>query len=83
MRIFDARVPVAAPLASTPVKLQLAIAPRCVSPDGRELPLAPRDALLLAWLALEGATPRTRLAAMLWPDSAPETARNALRQRLF
>jgi DNA-binding SARP family transcriptional activator len=65
------------------VKLQLASAPRCVAADGRELPLAPRDALLLAWLALEGPTPRTRLAALLWPDSAPEAGRNALRQRLF
>ncbi len=47
------------------------------------MPLAPRDAALLAWLALEGPTPRVRMAAMLWPDSEPETARNALRQRLF
>ncbi len=45
--------------------------------------LAPRDAALLAWLALEGPTPRTRLAQLLWPDSEPEAARNTLRQRLF
>ncbi len=45
--------------------------------------LAAQDALLLAWLAVEGATPRERLAALLWPDSEPESARNALRQRLF
>ncbi len=46
-------------------------------------PLAPRDALLLAWLALEGPTPRLRLAQLLWPESSPEAARNSLRQRLF
>jgi len=40
-------------------------------------------AALLAWLALEGPTPRMRLAQLLWPDSEPEAARNALRQRLF
>ena len=45
--------------------------------------LAPRDAALLAWLALEGPTPRSRLAALLWPQSTPESAGNALRQRLF
>src|SRR6185295_18141287 len=45
--------------------------------------LAPRDAVLLAWLALEGPTPRARLAELLWPDSDPEAARNTLRQRLF
>ena len=50
---------------------------------GEVLALAPRDAALLAWLALEGPTPRMRLAQLLWPESAPEAARNALRQRLF
>ncbi|MBC7995603.1 MAG: AAA family ATPase, partial [Rhizobacter sp.] len=46
-------------------------------------PLPARDAALLAWLALEGPTPRTRLAQLLWPDSDSDAARNALRQRLF
>jgi DNA-binding SARP family transcriptional activator len=50
---------------------------------GAAIALAPRDAALLAWLVLEGPTPRTRLAHLLWPESAPEAARNALRQRLF
>ena len=45
--------------------------------------LAAPDALLLAWLALEGPTPREKLAALLWPDSPSDAARNALRQRLF
>jgi DNA-binding SARP family transcriptional activator len=46
-------------------------------------PLAPRDALLLAWLAIEGPTRRARLAALLWPDASEESARTALRQRVF
>ncbi|MCE9660348.1 MAG: AAA family ATPase [Burkholderiales bacterium] len=51
--------------------------------DGSSSPLAPRDAALLAWLALEGPTPRARLAELLWPESEPEARRNTLRQRLF
>ncbi len=50
---------------------------------GRTLPLAAPDALLLAWLALQGPTPRERLAALLWPGSDADASRNALRQRLF
>ena len=46
-------------------------------------PLAAPDALLLAWLALQGPSSREHLAALLWPDSTAEAARNALRQRLF
>src|SRR5689334_17800817 len=65
------------------VQLLLAHSPRIVQPSAAALALAPRDAVLLAWLALEGPTPRTRLAQLLWPDSEPEAARNALRQRLF
>jgi hypothetical protein len=37
--------------------------------DGTNSALAPRDAALLAWLALEGPTPRSRLAELLWPES--------------
>ena len=70
-------------LASFLVKLQLASAPRVITADGQVLALAARDAALLAWLALEGPTPRARLIALLWPDSAPEFGRNSLRQRLF
>ncbi|MDE2368991.1 MAG: AAA family ATPase [Burkholderiales bacterium] len=46
-------------------------------------PLARLDGALLAWLALEGSTPRARLAALLWPAHSVEAARNSLRQRLF
>jgi DNA-binding SARP family transcriptional activator len=47
------------------------------------VPLNHRDAALLAWLAIEGPTPRAQLATLLWPDSASDGARNALRQRIF
>jgi DNA-binding SARP family transcriptional activator len=65
------------------MQLQLAASPRVVDADGRSVTLAVRDAALLAWLALEGPTSRVRLAQLLWPESDPEAARNALRQRLF
>ncbi|MEP7295956.1 MAG: AAA family ATPase [Burkholderiales bacterium] len=63
--------------------LRLSHSPALVAASGASVALAPRDAALLAWLALEGATPRTRLAQLLWPESEPEAARNTLRQRLF
>ena len=65
--------------------LQLAGAPRAVFADNSEraVPLAPIDALMLAWLAVEGPTSRERLAALLWPGSGAEAGRNAMRQRLF
>ncbi len=63
--------------------LQLSHAPQLSFSADKMLPLAARDAALLAWLALEGPTPRARLAALLWPDSDADAARNALRQRLF
>ena len=65
------------------MQLQLAALPRFVHADGTAQALAPRDGALLAWLALEGPTPRARLAELLWPESEPEVARNAMRQRLF
>ena len=55
----------------------------CQLPGQPARELAPRDAALLAWLAIEGPTARARVAALLWPDSDAEAARNALRQRLF
>lgn len=45
--------------------------------------LAPRDAALLAWLAIEGPTTRARLAQLMWPEHDDDAARNSLRQRLF
>ena len=64
------------------ITLRLTGAP-AVQVQAQDHVLAAPDALLLAWLALEGPTARERLAALLWPDSSPEAARNALRQRLF
>lgn len=65
------------------MQLQLAASPRAVGTDGTATLLAPHDAALLAWLALEGPTGRKRLAQLLWPDSDVDAARNSLRQRLF
>lgn len=65
------------------MKLQLSAHPRASVGPGAWQPLALRDAVLLAWLAVEGPSSRDRLATLLWPDSAPDAARNALRQRLF
>ena len=49
-----------------------------------ETSLAPerKAAAVLAYLAGEGPTPRTRLAGLLWPDSEESTARNNLTQTL-
>jgi len=64
-------------------RLSLAGAPALLVAGGAALPLAPLDGALLAWLALEGPTPRARIATLLWPASDAEAARNSLRQRLF
>ncbi len=66
----------------SPPRLQLSAAPR-VQAGEQDVVLGPPDALMLAWLALEGPTPRERIASLLWPGSTAEAARNALRQRLF
>ena len=63
--------------------LQLALNPSATAGNAAPVALGPRDAALLAWLALEGPTPRARLALLLWPTSDAAAARNALRQRLF
>lgn len=63
--------------------LHLAREPRLVRADGSIGALEQKDALLLAYLAIEGPTPRGRLAALLWPDVDAERARANLRQRLF
>lgn len=71
----------------TAPQLQLSHAPRVLlngdANSGSSVALGSPDALMLAWLALEGPTPRERFATLLWPDSGAEAARNALRQRLF
>ena len=65
-------------------RLTLAQAPLAWPPGaGQAHPLAPLDAALLAWLAIEGATARAHMATLLWPEADAESARNSLRQRLF
>jgi DNA-binding SARP family transcriptional activator len=41
-----------------------------------------KQAAIFAWLAVQGPTPRARLASMLWPYASAERARANLRQRL-
>jgi DNA-binding SARP family transcriptional activator len=62
--------------------LHLHGAPLVVLDDGRSLPLAAREAALLAWLHLEGGTSRARLAGLLWPGGTEAQARANLRQTL-
>jgi DNA-binding SARP family transcriptional activator/tetratricopeptide (TPR) repeat protein len=73
----------AIPSSLAGLRLCLSGNPHVAWPDGRMTALADVDAALLAWLALEGATSRGRLATLLWPDSALAAARTTLRQRLF
>ena len=56
--------------------------PRLARASGEPLPLERKQALVLAYLALEGPTPRGRLAHLLWPDASEARARGNLRQRL-
>jgi DNA-binding SARP family transcriptional activator len=63
--------------------LRLSNLPQVEPRGAAAVPLAPRDAALLAWLAVQGPTSRDRLAAMLWPGSSEPQAHTALRQRLF
>lgn len=65
------------------MQLHLSATPKVLLADGHARELAPLDGALLAWLALEGATPRARLAQLLWPERDADAARNSLRQRLF
>ncbi|TMF51940.1 MAG: hypothetical protein E6I32_01645, partial [Chloroflexi bacterium] len=65
--------------------LRLAVlGPPEMSHDGRRLTFALRKAeALLLYLAVEGGMhPRSKLAALLWPDSEPHAARTALRNAL-
>src|SRR5256886_2309687 len=65
--------------------LRLAVlGPPEVYHDGRRLTFALRKAqALLLYLAVEGGLhPRSRLAALLWPDSEPQGARTALRNAI-
>ncbi|WP_374438575.1 AAA family ATPase [Inhella sp.] len=63
-------------------QLQLNGRPQVCPPDGAAVPLSAREAALLAWLHLEGPTPRSRLAGLLWPAGTEAQARANLRQAL-
>ncbi|MFB9991294.1 hypothetical protein ACFFLM_04780 [Deinococcus oregonensis] len=52
--------------------------PRLAAPDGREWRPERKRLGLLTYLALEGATSRSRLAALLWPETPGSGARNNL-----
>jgi DNA-binding SARP family transcriptional activator/tetratricopeptide (TPR) repeat protein len=69
--------------AATVGRLLLGGAGQYQARAGTAVDLEPKDALLLAYLALEGPTPRGRLAALLWPEVDDERARGNLRQRLL
>jgi DNA-binding SARP family transcriptional activator/tetratricopeptide (TPR) repeat protein len=71
------------PGALTLGRLHLCGQPAFEHPDGRRTPIDNKDALLLAFLAIEGPTPRSQLASFVWPDVDRERARSSLRQRLF
>lgn len=51
-------------------------------PGRAELMLSAREAGLLAWLHLEGPSPRARIAGLLWPGGDESQARANLRQAL-
>jgi DNA-binding SARP family transcriptional activator len=64
-----------------PYSLFLLGAPRLETPS-KTLSLEGRVAAVLAYLALEGATSKYKLAGLLWPDSGETAARNNMRQLL-
>ena len=52
------------------------------SAGGERVAIERKQALLLAYLWIEGPTPRGKLAGLLWPAAAEARARGNLRQRL-
>src|SRR5499427_2208403 len=68
--------------ADTPMRLSLLGSPRAVV-AGNEVRLERKDALLFAWLAIQGPTLRARLATLLFPDADEAGARGGLRQRMY
>ena len=71
------------PESDAPFRLRLIGEAVGLHGDGRRLVFERKDALLLAYLAIEGPTPRSMLSTLLWPDVDDERARSNLRQRLF
>lgn len=54
----------------------------CLHHELKSFALDRKTAALLCYLALEGPTPRSKVAGLLWPDSTEEAARANLRQLL-
>lgn len=75
---------VATPLtiARPTMRLELLGGARYLGPAGPVDALEKKTAGVLAYLALEGPTSRSRLAGLLWPESRELTARNNLSQTL-
>ncbi|MDB5045217.1 MAG: hypothetical protein JWQ08_1267 [Deinococcus sp.] len=65
-----------------PLEWQLRVlgTPQLVAPDGRKVRCEGKPLTLLTYLALQGPTPRSRLAGMLWPERSEGAARNNLVQ---
>ncbi len=77
-----------APLPATPAtpawELRLLGPPCLIRPGGQAaLTLRPKDAALLAVVALAGPIKPDHLAALLWPGAGAQQAVTSLRQRLF
>lgn len=70
------------PAVTPAIHLRLHGVPAVQRAGAAALPLERKQAALLAWLHIEGATPRARIAALLWPDADEERGRANLRQRL-
>ena len=78
----DEALPGPSDRTDTTVRLCLLGAPRAIV-SGEEIRLERKDALLFAWLAMEGPAPRARLASLLFPDADEERGRATLRQRMY
>ena len=64
--------------------LRLRLSGACVlEQSGRLETLGRRSLALLAYLALEGVTPRSRLAGLLWAEVGEDRARANLRQEIY
>ena len=63
--------------------LRLRGAPSCALGAGRAVPLEPKDAVLLAYLCIEGSTARATFVTRMWPEVDESRARANLRQRLL
>ncbi len=70
------------PAAKLPVHVRLHGAAHVQREGAPAQALERKQAALVAWLHLEGPTPRARLAGLLWPDADAERGRANLRQRL-